>query len=116
PDIQNENPEHSVIEGDIAFKNVTFTYEDTNITALKDVSFRVGKGETLAILGRTGSGKSTILSLISRLYDVEQGEINVDGKKLDKLNLYDLRNSIGFVPQDAFLFSDSIKNNIKFGD
>ena len=116
PDIQNENPEHSVIEGDIAFKNVTFTYEDTNITALKNVSFRVGKGETLAILGRTGSGKSTILSLISRLYDVEQGEITVDGKKLDKLNLYDLRNSIGFVPQDAFLFSDSIKNNIKFGD
>src|SRR5690606_9212320 len=79
-------------------------------------SFRVCKGETLAILGRTGSGKSTILSLISRLYDVEQGEITVDGKKLDKLNLYDLRNSIGFVPQDAFLFSDSIKNNIKFGD
>jgi len=116
PDIQNENPEHSVIEGDIAFKNVTFIYEDTNITALKNVSFRVGKGETLAILGRTGSGKSTILSLISRLYDVEQGEITVDGKKLDKLNLYDLRNSIGFVPQDAFLFSDSIKNNIKFGD
>jgi ATP-binding cassette subfamily B multidrug efflux pump len=116
PDIVNNNPEHCIIQGEIAFNNVTFTYEDTNITALKDVSFTVGKGETLAILGRTGSGKSTILSLISRLYDVEQGEIKVDGKNVEQLNLFDLRNSIGFVPQDAFLFSDTIKNNIKFGN
>ncbi|WP_417351472.1 ABC transporter ATP-binding protein [Flavobacterium alkalisoli] len=116
PEIQNTNPEHSVIEGDIAFNNVTFTYEDTNITALKNVSFSVEKGETLAILGKTGSGKSTILSLISRLYDIEEGKITVDGTDIKKLNLYDLRNSVGFVPQDAFLFSDTIKNNIKFGD
>ncbi|RZJ60002.1 MAG: ABC transporter ATP-binding protein, partial [Flavobacterium sp.] len=116
PDIQNNTTERTAIQGDIAFDNVTFTYEDTNITALKNVSFKVAKGETLAILGRTGSGKSTILSLISRLYDVEKGKITVDGRELEELNLFDLRNNIGFVPQDAFLFSDSIKNNIKFGN
>lgn len=116
PEIQNTNPNHSEIEGDIAFNNVTFTYEDTNITALKNVSFSVNKGETLAILGKTGSGKSTILSLISRLYDVQEGAITVDNVNVKDINLNDLRNSIGFVPQDAFLFSDTIKNNIKFGD
>ena len=115
PEIRNINPNHTPVLGQIAFDNVTFTYDDTNITALKNVSFSVNKGETLAILGRTGSGKSTILSLISRLYDVEKGKITVDGENIEDLNLYDLRNSIGFVPQDAFLFSDSIKNNIKFG-
>lgn len=115
PEIQNSNPNHTPILGEIAFNNVSFTYEDTNITALKNVSFTVKKGETLAILGKTGSGKSTILSLISRLYDVEKGSITIDGDNVKDLNLYDLRNSIGFVPQDAFLFSDSIKNNIRFG-
>ena len=115
PDIQNNNPDHTPILGQIAFKNVSFTYEDTNITALKNVSFSINKGETIAILGRTGSGKSTLLSLISRLYDVEKGEICVDSENIEDLNLYDLRNSVGFVPQDAFLFSDTISNNIKFG-
>ncbi|WP_348810835.1 ABC transporter ATP-binding protein [Flavobacterium maritimum] len=115
PEIKNKNPEHSIIEGTIAFKNVSYTYEDTNIKAIQDISFTVKKGETLAILGKTGAGKSTILSLISRLYDVTDGEITVDGKEISSLNLFDLRNSIGIVPQDAFLFSDSIKNNIKFG-
>lgn len=115
PDIVNSVNEHSVIKGEIVFDKVTFTYDDTNITALQEVSFTVKKGETLAILGKTGSGKSTILSLISRLYDIDNGSILVDGKSIKNLNLYDLRNSIGIVPQDAFLFSDSIKNNIKFG-
>jgi ATP-binding cassette subfamily B protein len=115
PEIVNKNTEHSVIEGAIAFQNVSYTYEDTNIKALQDISFTVKKGETLAILGKTGSGKSTILSLISRLYDVSEGQITVDGTLIKDLNVYDLRNSIGIVPQDAFLFSDSIKNNIKFG-
>lgn len=115
PEIQNNNPNPTPIQGAISFNNVSFTYEDTNIQALKKVSFTVNKGETLAILGKTGSGKSTILSLICRLYDVEAGSITMDGTKLSDLNLYDLRNSIGIVPQDAFLFSDSIKNNIKFG-
>lgn len=115
PDIVNTIKEHSVIKGEIVFDKVTFTYDDTNITALQEVSFTVKKGETLAILGKTGSGKTTILSLISRLYDIDNGSISVDGKSIKNINLYDLRNSIGIVPQDAFLFSDSIKNNIKFG-
>lgn len=115
PDIRNNNPNHTPVLGQIAFDNVTFTYDDTNITALKNVSFTVNKGETLAILGRTGSGKSTILSLISRLYDVDKGKITIDGENVEDVNLYDLRNSVGFVPQDAFLFSDTISNNIKFG-
>ena len=115
PEIQNKNPEKSIIDGAISFENVSYTYEDTNITALQDVTFTVHEGETLAILGKTGCGKSTIISLISRLYDVSKGQITVDGKEISQLNLYDLRNSIGIVPQDAFLFSDTIKNNIKFG-
>jgi ATP-binding cassette, subfamily B, multidrug efflux pump len=116
PEIKNNNLNHSEINGEIEFNNVSYTYDDTNIEALKNVSFKINKGETLAILGKTGSGKSTILSLITRLYDIKDGEIKVDNIKIGDLNLYDLRNSIGIVPQDAFLFSDSIKNNIKFGD
>lgn len=115
PEIKNKTTENSIIKGEIEFKNVTFTYEDTNITALKNISFTIKKGETIAILGKTGSGKSSILSLITRMYDCKKGSITIDGKKIDHINLYDLRNSIGIVPQDAFLFSDSIKNNIKFG-
>ncbi|SEG13954.1 ABC transporter ATP-binding protein [Flavobacterium urumqiense] len=115
PEIKNNNPNKSIIEGTISFENVSYTYEDTNIEALKNVTFTVKKGETLAILGKTGSGKSTISSLISRLYDVTAGKINIDGNEISTVNLYDLRKSIGIVPQDAFLFSDSIKNNIKFG-
>ena len=116
PEIQNRNPESTPINGTLAFENVGFTYEDTDIVALTNVSFTLDKGQTLAIIGKTGSGKSTILSLISRLYDVNQGKITIDGKDVRDLNLFDLRNSIGVVPQDAFLFSDSIKNNIKFGN
>lgn len=116
PEIKNNNPNSSDIQGSIAFENVSFTYDDTNIEALKDVTFTVKKGETLAILGKTGSGKSTILSLISRLYDVTDGRITIDGNEITTLNLNDLRNNIGIVPQDAFLFSDTIKNNIKFGN
>jgi ATP-binding cassette subfamily B multidrug efflux pump len=115
PDIQNNTPERSEIHGSITFEHVSFTYDDTNITALEDVSFSVQKGETLAILGKTGSGKSTILSLISRLYDASKGSVTIDGIPIAQVNLYDLRNSIGIVPQDAFLFSDTIKNNIRFG-
>lgn len=115
PEIKNKAKSNSVINGNIEFKNVSFTYDDTNIQGLKDVSFTVNKGETLAILGKTGSGKSTILSLITRLYDIKEGKITIDGINIDEVNLFDLRNSIGIVPQDAFLFSDSIKNNIRFG-
>lgn len=115
PQIKNLQKNIQPVLGDIAFKNVTFTYEDTNITALKNLSFSVNRGETLAIIGKTGSGKSTILELIGRLYDVDEGEILIDGKNIQDINLYNLRNSIGYVPQDAFLFSDSIRNNIRFG-
>jgi len=80
------------------------------------VSFEVEKGKTLAIIGNTGSGKSTVLELIGRLYDVDNGSIEIDGNTIKTLNLNTLRTSIGFVPQDPFLFSDSLKNNIKFGN
>ena len=114
-EIQNKTNKKTEITGDIVFKNVSFTYDDTNITALKDVSFNVNHGETLAIIGKTGSGKSTILELIGRLYDISSGSLTIDGNSIDQLNLYNLREHIGYVPQDAFLFSDTIKNNIKFG-
>jgi ATP-binding cassette subfamily B protein len=116
PEIKNPTELPSKIEGTIQFENVSFDYEDTHIKALDKISFTVEKGKTLAILGKTGSGKSTILSLISRLYDVTEGAINIDNHPITTLNLYDLRNQISVVPQDAFLFSDSIKNNIKFGN
>ena len=115
PEIKNKTEESSFIDGKITFNHVSFTYEDTNITALNNVSFTINKGETLAILGKTGSGKSTILSLISRLYDIKDGVITIDDHNIKDVNLHDVRNSIAFVPQDAFLFSDSIMNNIKFG-
>lgn len=115
PEIRNNTENHSVIKGEITFQNVTFVYDDTNIKALNNVSFTVKKGETLAILGKTGSGKSSVLTLISRLYDVTNGTILIDGIPIQEVHLFDLRNSIGIVPQDAFLFSDTIKNNIKFG-
>jgi len=115
PEIKNKATENSNITGEIEFKNVTFTYDDTEITALQNISFKVKKGETLAILGKTGAGKSSILSLITRMYDIKEGSITIDGKSIDEVNLNNLRNSIGIVPQDAFLFSDTIKNNIKFG-
>jgi len=115
PDIQNIQDDRTPVQGEIEFRNVSFTYEDTDIQALKDVSFKIEQGKTLAILGKTGSGKSTIAALIPRMYDVDQGDILIDGRPIRELNLQDLRESIGYVPQDAFLFSDSIKNNIRIG-
>lgn len=115
PQIKNTTENPTIVKGAIEFKNVSFTYEDTNIQALKDVTFTIDQGRTLAIIGKTGSGKSTILNLIGRLYDIEDGKILIDKMPIDKHNLTSLRNSIGYVPQDAFLFSDTINNNIKFG-
>jgi ATP-binding cassette subfamily B multidrug efflux pump len=103
------------IEGKIEFRNVSFTYPDTGIKALKGVSFIVNPGEALAIIGTTGSGKSTISNLISRLYDVREGEILVDDIPIRHYDLNSLRSQIGYVPQDVFLFSDTIYNNIGFG-
>lgn len=115
PEIQNTNNNPTPIKGKVTFKDVSFTYEDTNITALKNIDLTVEAGETLAILGNTGSGKSTIIELISRLYDVTKGVILIDDTPITEANLYDIRSQIGFVPQDPFLFSDTIGNNIKFG-
>lgn len=115
PEIKNNSSEKFDVEGNIEFKNVSLTYDDTNIEALKNISFSVDSGETVAILGKTGSGKSSIVDLISRLYDTTSGEVLVDGEAVTKINLDDLRNEIGVVPQDPFLFSDTISNNIKFG-
>ncbi len=115
PEIQNNSKKSSNVVGDIAFNSVHFTYDDTNIKAIDGISFKINYGETLAIIGKTGSGKSTILDLIGRLYDADEGSITISDKPIESLNLLDLRESIGYVPQDAFLFSDTIKNNIKFG-
>jgi ATP-binding cassette subfamily B protein len=115
PEIQNLCPEPTPITGKITFDRVSFTYPDTGIEALHEVSFEVEPGQTLTILGKTGSGKSTILDLIPRLYDVSSGEIRIDDVPVRELNLKSLREAIGAVPQDAFLFSDTIGNNIRFG-
>ena len=113
PHIENTCLSSTPIFGDIRFDHVTFTYSDTQVTALKDISFHIPKGKS--IIGRTGSGKSTILELITRMYDVEQGQILIDERNIKELNLNDLRKSISVVPQDCFLFSDMIAHNIKFG-
>jgi ATP-binding cassette subfamily B multidrug efflux pump len=115
PTIENLASKVTPIQGKIEFKNLFFTYPDTGINALKNVSFTVNPGETLSIIGNTGSGKSTILELIGRLYDVEDDQLSIDNTAVKNLHLNSLRSSIGYVPQDAFLFSDSIGNNIKFG-
>ena len=115
PEIQNYNTAPTLLKGKVNFKDVTFTYDDTNITALKNITFSAEVGETVAFLGKTGSGKSTIIELIARLYDTKQGTISLDDQPIETMNLNDIRNQIGFVPQDPFLFSESIGNNIKFG-
>lgn len=115
PEIVNKSSIHRAIEGRIVFDQVSFTYPDTGIKALDEVSFSVGPGETLAIIGHTGAGKSTVLELIARLYDIEKGTYFLDELAAHQHHLEDLRGAIGYVPQDAFLFSESIADNIRFG-
>ena len=115
-EIENISPnKSSKIDGEIVFKNVTYKYLETEIIATKNVSFILKKGSKLGITGSTGSGKSTLMNLICRLYDIEEGEILIDNNPVKKINLKSLRETIGYVPQDTFLFSDTIMNNIKFG-
>lgn len=115
PEIKSSNLEKHEIQGQIVFNNVSFTYPDTGIKALKNVSFEIKPGEMLAIIGRTGSGKSTIANLLLRMYDVDEGTIKIDNRNVKDLNLTDYRNQTGFVPQEVFLFSDTIARNIAFG-
>lgn len=115
-DIRNHNPNIEKINGNIRFENVSFTYADTGIEALKNVSFDIPKGQTVAIIGKTGSGKTTIIDLIARMYDVSKGEIYIDNKPIREVNLHSLREAIAVVPQESFLFSDTIKNNLLFAN
>ena len=115
PEFENTNHSSFHFEGQIEFQNVTFVYPDTGIKALENLSFKINKGDTLAIVGRTGSGKSTILQLLMRQYHCSSGKILIDGKDIQNINSDGFRSETGIVPQDVFLFSDSIANNLKFG-
>lgn len=114
-DIVSEKNTVRDIQGAIRFDNVSFVYPDTGIKAIKQFNLSVKAGETVAILGTTGSGKSTVASLLTRLYDPTEGQILVDGVPLKEYNLQSLRSQTGYVPQDVFLFSDSIAQNVAFG-
>ncbi|MBP6620294.1 MAG: ABC transporter ATP-binding protein [Leadbetterella sp.] len=112
--VSNENKKLD-LRGKISFKNVSFKYPDTGIEALKNVSFEIKEGESVAIIGSTGSGKSTIANLLLRMYDVTDGQILFDGVDIKNLNISNFREQMAYVPQDVFLFSETIKNNIQFG-
>lgn len=113
-DIVNHNFEEYPIKGDIEFRNVSYVYPNTGIKALDNVSFKISAGESLAIMGKTGSGKTTIALLLARLIDPTEGEILIDGKNLKDHNLQNYRKYIGYIPQESYLFSDTIANNIGF--
>jgi len=116
PGIQNDQaPKKVALQGNISFKNVDFTYPHTGIEALKNFNLEMSKGNKIAIVGRTGSGKSTVAQLLLRMYDVTNGNIEFDGFDIRQLDLKELREQISYVPQDVFLFSDSVNNNIRFG-
>lgn len=115
PDITNNMHNPHPLKGDIVFDNVSFTYPDNGIQALKQVSFHLRPGEKMAIIGRTGSGKSTIADLLIRLYDVSSGSIFIDGTNVREMDLENLRQRTGYVPQDVFLFSDTVAANVAFG-
>lgn len=103
------------LEGEVSFRDITFTYPHTGITALQHFNFTVKPGQKIAIIGKTGSGKSTLAQLLLRMYDTTSGELLLDGINIKKYDLHDLRRQIGYAPQEAYLFSDTIYNNIKFG-
>jgi ATP-binding cassette subfamily B protein len=110
--LKKTKPDQSIINGSISFDNVSYTYEDTNIKQFKTFLLQCGN---LAILGKTGSWQVNYLSLISRLYDVTEGQIKIDDNEIQHTKPFDLRNSIGIVPQDAFIFQPRLRSNIKFG-
>jgi ATP-binding cassette subfamily B protein len=115
PEIIENDAEYSKLAGAVEFNDVTFVYPDTGIKALENVNFKLEPGQKMAIIGRTGSGKTTIVDLLVRMYDVTDGQILIDNKNIQSLSLSSLRQNIGYVPQDVFLFSDSIAQNVAFG-
>jgi ATP-binding cassette subfamily B multidrug efflux pump len=115
PAIQNEGTHKGAIQGHLQFDHVSFTYPDTGIEAIKDVSFEIKRGQKVAIIGKTASGKTTIADLILRMFDPTTGQIILDGVPLKDYDLTTLRDNIAYVPQDVFLFSDTIQSNISFG-
>lgn len=115
PAIVSEGDQLPEVKGAITFRNVSFTYPDTGIKALDGVSFHIPAGGTLAVVGHTGCGKSTMAELIGRVYDATEGDVLIDGVPIRKVALAKLRHHLGFVPQEVLLFSDSIRNNIAFG-
>ncbi len=115
PEISNPTDQPTPIKGQIVFDQVSFTYPDSGVEALKNVSFEIEAGQSLAVIGKTGCGKSTIAALLGRQYDASTGSIKIDGQPIESLNLTDLRTAIGYVPQEGFMFSDTIGNNIAFG-
>lgn len=115
PDIETPFKTNFSLQGNIAFENVSFTYPDTGVQALKNISFQIHQGEKIAIIGRTGAGKTTIADLLVRMYDPSEGRITIDNKDLKEYNLENLRSMVSYVPQDIFLFGDTVRNNISFG-
>ena len=116
PEIQNLSNEPFTFKGNIEFKNVSFTYDNSGIQAVQGLSFSIKSGEKVAILGKTGSGKSTIINLLMRQINPSVGEILIDNQPISKINMDDFRDQIGFVPQEVFLFSDTIRNNVDFAN
>ncbi|MGB1296174.1 MAG: ABC transporter ATP-binding protein [Flavobacteriales bacterium] len=115
PEIKNTASEKHPIDGNIVFNNVSFTYQDSGVEALKNINLTIKPGETLGIIGKTGSGKTTLAQLLCRITDVTDGELSIADRPIQNHHLFHLRNNIAYVPQDVFLFSDTIKNNISFG-
>lgn len=116
PAISNPlSPKEIILQGNIKFEKVDFIYPHTGIQALKNITIEIRKGEKVAIVGRTGSGKSSIAQVLLRMYDVTNGKIKIDGEDIRQLDLHSLRKQISYVPQDVFLFSDTVENNIRFG-
>ena len=113
--INKDEGKHLKIEGKITFANVNFTYPENDVTALKNISFSVEKGQSIAIVGRTGSGKSSIIQLLTKTYLANSGTITIDDEPIENINIECLRDTISLVPQEALLFSDTIANNIAFG-
>ena len=111
----DEGPVTNPLQGNISLTNVDFVYPHTGINALKNFSLQINKGEKIAVVGRTGSGKSSLAQLLLHMYDPQQGIITYDGIPVNKFDIHSLRSQISYVPQDVFLFSETVQNNIRFG-